>query len=374
MSIVEQKNFFWNTIDKIKEEKYNVKGGIMKKKNVLNLIKYYIENNDESFRNEAYEIAKDFDQNGDYQVAEYIIALLSDINTFVPQSYESGSEFFTKLEVSNASLPLPVEIKNDIVGIVNAISKNIGVNKFLFEGAPGTGKTETVKHIARILNRELYQAEFDTIIDSKLGQTSKNINAIFDEINHLPHPEKIIILFDEIDALALDRLNSNDLREMGRATSTLLKELDKLNEKIVFIATTNLYKSFDKAIIRRFDKIINFNRYSQEDLLDISVSILSEYIEKFPSAIRDIKLFKKIISTLDPIPYPGDLKNLIRTALAFSDSTNGYDYLTRLYETANNVNVKENIKKLQEQKFTIREIENLTGIPKSTISRGLNNE
>ena len=32
----------------------------MKKKNVLNLIKYYIENNDESFRNEAYEIAKDF--------------------------------------------------------------------------------------------------------------------------------------------------------------------------------------------------------------------------------------------------------------------------------------------------------------------------
>lgn len=346
----------------------------MKKKNILNLIKYYIENNDESFRNEAYEIAKDFDQNGDYQVAEYIIALLSDVNTFVPQSYESGSEFFTKIEVSNASLPLPVEIKNDIVGIVNAISKNIGVNKFLFEGAPGTGKTETVKHIARILNRELYQAEFDTIIDSKLGQTSKNINAIFDEINHLPHPEKIIILFDEIDALALDRLNSNDLREMGRATSTLLKELDKLNEKIVFIATTNLYKSFDKAIIRRFDKIINFNRYSQEDLLDISVSILSEYIEKFPSAIRDIKLFKKIISTLDPIPYPGDLKNLIRTALAFSDSTSEYDYLTRLYETANNVNIKESIKKLQEQKFTIREIENLTGIPKSTISRGLNNE
>ena len=346
----------------------------MKKKNILNLIKYYIENNDEIFRNEAYEIAKDFDQNGDYQVAEYIIALLSDVNTFVPQSYESGSEFFTKIEVSNASLPLPVEIKNDIVGIVNAISKNIGVNKFLFEGAPGTGKTETVKHIARILNRELYQAEFDTIIDSKLGQTSKNINTIFDEINHLPHPEKIIILFDEIDALALDRLNSNDLREMGRATSTLLKELDKLNERIVFIATTNLYKSFDRAIIRRFDKIINFNRYSQEDLLDISVSILSEYIEKFPSAIRDIKLFKKIIRTLNPIPYPGDLKNLIRTALAFSDSTSEYDYLTRLYETANNVNIKESIKKLQEQKFTIREIENLTGIPKSTISRGLNNE
>ena len=70
--------------------------------------------------------------------------------------------------------------------------------------------------------------------------------------------------------------------------------------------------------------------------------------------MRDIKLFKKIINTLNPIPYPGDLKNLIRTALAFSDSTNEYDYLTRLYETANNVNIKENIKKLQEQKYSFK--------------------
>jgi len=346
----------------------------MKKKNVLNLIKYYAENNDSSFKNEAYEIAKDFDQSGDYQLAEYIMALLSDVNTFVPQTYDYNFNFFTKVNSSNSSLPLPIEIKNDIEGIVNAIGKDIGVNKFLFEGAPGTGKTETVKHIARILDRELYQAEFDVIIDSKLGQTSKNINSVFDEINDLPHPEKIIILFDEIDALALDRLNNNDLREMGRATSTLLKELDKLNDKIIFIATTNLYQSFDKAIIRRFDKIINFNRYTNEDLVDVAVSILTEYIDKFPSVARDIKLFRKIIGNLDPIPYPGDLKNLIRTSLAFSDVNKPYDYLKRLYESANKVKIDENLKLLQKQTFTIREIENLTGIPKSTISRGLNNE
>lgn len=346
----------------------------MKKKNVLNLIKYYAENNDSSFKNEAYEIAKDFDQSGDYQLAEYIMALLSDVNTFVPQTYDYNFNFFTKVNSSNSSLPLPIEIKNDIEGIVNAIGKDIGVNKFLFEGAPGTGKTETVKHIARILDRELYQAEFDVIIDSKLGQTSKNINSVFDEINDLPHPEKIIILFDEIDALALDRLNNNDLREMGRATSTLLKELDKLNDKIIFIATTNLYQSFDKAIIRRFDKIINFNRYTNEDLVDVAVSILTEYIDKFPSVARDIKLFRKIIGNLDPIPYPGDLKNIIRTSLAFSDVNKPYDYLKRLYESANKVKIDENLKLLQKQTFTIREIENLTGIPKSTISRGLNNE
>lgn len=346
----------------------------MKKKNVINLIKYYIENNDPSFRDEAYKIAQDFDENGDYQLAEYIMALLSEANTFVPQTYDTELNFFTKINLNNTALPLPTDIRNDIEGIINAIGKNIGVNKFLFEGAPGTGKTETAKHIARILDKELYQAEFDVIIDSKLGQTSKNINAVFDEINNLPHPEKVIILFDEIDALALDRLNNNDLREMGRATSTLLKELDTLNEKIVFIATTNLYQSFDKAIIRRFDKVINFNRYTKEDLVEASVSILTEYIGKFSNVARDLKLFKKIINSIEPTPYPGDLKNLIRTSLAFSDANKPYDYLKRLYESANKIKIEENLKILQQQGFTVREIENLTGVSRSTISREVNSE
>ena len=39
----------------------------MKKKNIINLIKYYSEENDAGFRTEAYEIASDFDKSGDYQ-------------------------------------------------------------------------------------------------------------------------------------------------------------------------------------------------------------------------------------------------------------------------------------------------------------------
>ena len=49
----------------------------MKKKSVISLIKYYTEKNDVGFRSEAYEIAKDFDASGDYQLAEYIMSLLS---------------------------------------------------------------------------------------------------------------------------------------------------------------------------------------------------------------------------------------------------------------------------------------------------------
>jgi hypothetical protein len=47
----------------------------MKKKNIINLIRCYSENNDAGFRNEAYEIARDFDRDGDYDLAEYIMSL-----------------------------------------------------------------------------------------------------------------------------------------------------------------------------------------------------------------------------------------------------------------------------------------------------------
>lgn len=345
----------------------------MKKINVLNLIKYYAEKNDNAFRSEAYDIARDFDKSGDHELAEYVMALLSDVNTFIPQSNETNSPFFEKIEIKNFSLPLPEKIKDDVLGIVNAIGHNIGVNKFLFEGLPGSGKTETVKQIARILNRELYMVRFDLIVDSKLGQTSKNITSAFMEINKLPHPDNVIILFDEIDAIALDRLNNNDLREMGRATSTLLKELDNLNERIVLIATTNLFKSFDKALTRRFDSIINFDRYSKEDLIDVSEAILNDYLVKFNNMAKDVRLFRKIISLMKEKIFPGDLKNIIKTSLAFSNSKNEYDYMRRLYENITGEKIAD-IKQLQLQGFTVREIEKLTGISKSQVSRGLNCE
>lgn len=342
----------------------------MKKKNVLNLIKYYSEKNDNAFRNEAYEIAKDFYDNGDNQLAEYIMALISNKNAFVPQIRDNNSVFLKKVTLSTEPLPLPDSIKNDIVGLVNAISRNVGINKFLFEGYPGTGKTETVSQIARIIERDLYIVDFSSIIDSRLGQTQKNITTLFDEVNSISHPNKIIILFDEIDAIALDRINSHDVREMGRATSSLLKGLDALNDSVVLIATTNLYNSFDKALTRRFDAIINFNRYSQDDLLNIAEIILNNLLVKFKISERNTKLFKKIVKLMDKIPYPGELKNLLKTSLAFSSPNHKHDYLIKLFE---NIKKDQNIdlKELQKLGFTVREIEILTGVSKSQVSREL---
>lgn len=342
----------------------------MKKKNIINLIKYYSEDNDAGFRSEAYEIAHDFDSSGDYQLSEYIMALLSNANTFVPQFNENESSFFEKMISSNEPLPLPNDIQQDIMGVINAISHNAGINKFLFHGAPGTGKTETVKQLSRILEREIYSVNFSALVDSKLGQTQKNISTLFKEANSFAQPEKVIILFDEIDAIALDRTNTNDLREMGRATTSILKGLDNLDDRIVLIATTNLFDHFDKALIRRFDATIDFNRYSKEDLLDISEIITNGLLNKFKFAGRNMRLLKKIMNLMDPLLMPGEIKNVIKSAIAFSKPNDEFDYLRRLYQsicgTENN-----RLKDIQSQGFTVREIEILTGVSKSQVSREL---
>ena len=340
----------------------------MKKKNVVSLIKYYAEKNDAGFRNEAYEIAREFDSSGDYQLAEYIMSLLSSVNTFVPQMENHESAFFEKINTSVGSLLFPDAIMQDLFGVVNAIGHHVGVNKFLFQGVPGTGKTEAVKQLANILEREVFMVDFSAIIDSKLGQTQKNISELFKEINGFVNPDKILILMDEIDAIALDRTNQHDMREMGRATSAMLKGLDRLDDRIVLIATTNLYEYFDKALLRRFDSIISFNRYTREDLLGIAEKMLDQYLVKFKLANRDIRIFRKIMNLLDEMPYPGDLKNIIKTAVAFSDPSDGQDYFRRLYYGVCGY-APEDIKLLQEQKFTVREIEILAKKSKSSVSR-----
>ena len=86
---------------------------------------------------------------------------------------------------------------------------------------------------------------------------------------------------------------------------------------------------------------------------------------------RDMKLFKKIINNMNKIPYPGELKNIIKISLAFSDPSNEFDYLRRLLKYSIEDIDNLDLKSLYKKNFTIRELEKLSGISKSQISREL---
>lgn len=344
----------------------------MKKADVIDLIKYHFEEKELEFRNQAISIARDFDQQGEPQLSQYIMGILSQSDRFIPQNSQISNNLVT-VKLDTGPLPMPANVVNDLKGIINAVNHDIGMNKFLFVGAPGTGKTESAKQVARLLNRELLMVNFNDLVDSKLGKTAKNLSQLFEEINNLPFIRNYIILFDEIDTIALDRINQNDIREMGRVTSTFLKALDNLSSDVLIIATTNLFENLDKALIRRFDATIDFDRYTDEDLVEVAEVILNIFIRQFKNATRDSRLFKKIIRSAKNIPYPGDLRNLIRTSLAFSDPNDPNDYLKRVLKGLHNGR-SLSTKQLSQLGFTVREIGLLTGTSKSSVSRELSED
>lgn len=346
-----------------------LKGNDMKKQNLINLVKYYVEKNDTAFRNEVAEIARDFNSSGEFDISDYLMNLISTTNFYAPQNNYQTLRFLKKINNENKALLLPDAIKEDVLGLVRSANSAIKVSTVIFHGAPGTGKTETAIQVARLLNRNILSVQIAELIDSRLGQTSKNIVDLFDEINHLAS-HKVVILFDELDALVLNRINNNDLREMGRVTSIFLKELDSISKDILIIATTNLIGAFDKALLRRFDAKISFDRYSREDLVEIATSILQSYIKKVDNSKLDVRLFKKILNNLKTIPYPGEVLQLIKISLAFADESNEYDYLRRFYLELYDNKIPD-IKILTGQGYTTREIEILTHIPKSSVSRKL---
>jgi len=342
----------------------------MKKQNLINLVKYHSEKNEEAFVSEVAEIAKEFDRIGDTMTAQYLMELIANTNFYIPQSSYKNLSFLQKVQYSTKPLLLPNIIEEDVVGITRAINNKAGLSKFLFYGVPGSGKTESAYQIARLLNRDILSVSFEQLIDSRLGETAKNVGLLFDEINHLPY-NKTLVLLDEVDSLVLDRVNQNDLREMGRVTSTFLKGMDSLNDNIVVIATTNLFANFDKALIRRFDSVVSFDRYTKEDLIEIADSMLTASIKKSANFRQDMRLFNKILKNLTKIPFPGDLKQIIKTAVAFSDNSNEYDYLRKVYLALNDNPETIDIQKLNDEGYTTREIEILARIPKSSVSRKL---
>lgn len=350
----------------------------MKKKDILNLIKFYADRDDVAFKNQAFHIANQFDEQGEPQLADYIMSLISNSENFVPQHKgmkkveltDEEQEFFQPISEDGDMLLLPDVIMHDIMGIVNAVNHKCKINKFMFQGEPGTGKTEAVKQLARIIDRRVYMVNSATLIDSKLGQTQKNIARLFRLISEMQQPEKVLILFDELDAIALDRTDACDLREMGRAATALMKGLDQIDSRVVIVATTNLFGRFDKAICRRFDYVVDFNRYSQEDLLRVAERMLDWYLDTVKLANRDIRLFRKVIMLNGVIPYPGDLRNIIRTSVAFSDPKDGLDYLRRIYAAIVG-SVDLDVKALSEKGFTVREIGILCKKSKSGVGREL---
>lgn len=138
----------------------------------------------------------------------------------------------------------------------------------LFYGAPGTGKTETVLQLARETKRDIMLVDVPSIRSKWVGQTEKNVEAIFDRYRGLVKDCKQapILLFNEADALFGMRKAGaeNSVDKMENAMQNIfLQEIEQLDG--ILIATTNLCCNLDSAFERRFLYKIEFEKPSPQE-------------------------------------------------------------------------------------------------------------
>ena len=183
-----------------------------------------------------------------------------------------GSELMTTREaqIGFGDLLLPEEIRRLFAEVHLELRRedflvHHGVaprRTFLFIGPPGTGKSATAEAVADELGRPLATVNLSTVVSSLLGDTARNLAAIFG----VAARDASVILFDEFDAIANERAGGSDHGELRRVVTAFLQQLDAFVGPSILIAATNHPGLLDLAAWRRFDEVIAFEPPSVHDI------------------------------------------------------------------------------------------------------------
>jgi SpoVK/Ycf46/Vps4 family AAA+-type ATPase len=124
----------------------------------------------------------------------------------------------------------------------------------LFAGAPGTGKTMCAQVIAKQLNMELYKINLSQIVSKYIGETEKNLAAVFAEARK----SNCILFFDECDAIFSKRSEVKDAhdRNANVEVAYLLQQIEEHDG--VSILASNLLQNSDAAFMRRITFVVHF--------------------------------------------------------------------------------------------------------------------
>ncbi|HUT37818.1 MAG TPA: ATP-binding protein [Methanoregula sp.] len=182
------------------------------------------------------------------------------------------------------------------------------VGKLLFVGPPGTGKTSVALATSRTMHMPVLEVRVSMITSQYLGETSKNIDRIFELAKKLA---PCILFIDEFDFIAKSRV-ADDHGAMKRAVNALLKNIDKINlvkNNVLLIGATNHPQLLDEAAWRRFDEVVEFSLPNEEMRKNILMKVTSSVQCKLD--------FQQLASQTDEFSG-SDLRMLVKEAILSS--------------------------------------------------------
>jgi SpoVK/Ycf46/Vps4 family AAA+-type ATPase len=242
------------------------------------LLKTHAERDEERFYAVALQVAAGAARTGHTKLAGDIKTLvergrnrapMGPVGALVPLLKQPKGDLSGVLEVSNpgtgaGEIVLSEEVSGRLKRVILEQRQKDKLEQFglqprrklLFTGSPGTGKTMSAAVLATELKLPLYTILLDGLITRYMGETAAKLRLIFDHIQQT----RAVYLFDEFDAIGAQRGATNDVGEIRRVLNSFLLFVEQDRSDSVIVAATNHPELLDRALHRRFDDIIRFDR------------------------------------------------------------------------------------------------------------------
>lgn len=150
----------------------------------------------------------------------------------------------------------------------------------LFVGPPGAGKTMTAEAIAGELHLPLFVIRLEGLITRYMGETAAKLRLIFDQTAKY----RGVYLFDEFDAVGGQRTATNDVAEMRRVLNSFLQFMEEDNSTdSMIICSTNHPKLLDRALLRRYDQVLEFEMPTPKQVQQLVISSIGSMKLNRPS-------------------------------------------------------------------------------------------
>lgn len=243
-------------------------------------------------------------------------------------------------------------------------------NSVLFTGRPGVGKTYTAHWIAYMLDVPLISLNLATSISSYLGRSGQNIKSIFDYAKTQP----TILFLDEFDSIAKRRDDESDLGELKRLVNVLLKEIESCPKSSVILAATNHPELLDRAMWRRFDRVLELGLPGADERCQLLERHLPADRYQLSMSVRSCMSKHCVgVSAADICKLCEQIKRQ-----AIMDPSDGIDAIALkvLFERIHPRNKSERARACQALKqgcpqLTTRKIAEIVGTSAATVSRDL---
>lgn len=150
-------------------------------------------------------------------------------------------------------------------------------------GAPGTGKTELARQIARESGRSILVVDVPKVFGIYIGEGAIRLRDLFQTYRYVCAVSRVspILFMDEADGILGQRVTDITRAANKDANSCQSIILDELNSLPgMLIATTNLIRNLDEAMLRRFMIKAEFHLPDAETRARL-------WLSKFPSLSPD---------------------------------------------------------------------------------------